>query len=91
MGKRRILRALTPLFLGAQMYQVVFGNLNFSREIFFDNPGFAVILTSLFGKTVPNTTPELTVELKYLTQSFTFCHNSFLDINISINKILVAH
>jgi hypothetical protein len=82
----------------AQTYQVVFGNLNFSCEIFFENLGFAVISTSLFGNTVPNTTPELTVELivedselKYLTQSFTFCHNSFLDINISINKILVAH
>jgi len=36
----------------AQTYQVVFGNLNFNREIFFDNPGFAVISTSLFGNTV---------------------------------------
>jgi hypothetical protein len=26
----------------AQTYQVVFGNLNFSREIFFDNPGFVI-------------------------------------------------
>jgi len=57
-----------------------------------------VILTSLFGNTAPNTTPELIVELtvedselKYLTQSFTFCQNSFLDINISINKILKTH